>query len=86
MGYDPGQYEPQPQQQVEVIQAEPVFYEEEDVPYWLHEDFSWWWTGVFVPIVIALIIHRQIKKKVDRAITSYDQRHKNDKSDNTNFK
>jgi len=31
-------------------------------PWYFAQDFSWWWTGVFVPIVIAWIVNRAIKQ------------------------
>ena len=26
---------------------------------------EWWWTGIFVPVVIAWIVHRRYKRKHD---------------------
>jgi len=50
-----GYYEPtqEVQQQVSVSSDSPA-------PFWQTE---WLWTGVFVPIVVAWIIHRRIKKR-----------------------
>ena len=32
-------------------------------PWYFAQDFQWWWTGVFVPIIIAVIVNRAIKKR-----------------------
>jgi len=36
---------------------------ETEIPWYFTEDFQWWWSGVFVPIVIAIIVNRAIKKR-----------------------
>jgi len=34
-----------------------------EVPWYFAQDFQWWWTGVFVPIIIAVIVNRAIKRR-----------------------
>lgn len=28
----------------------------EDIPWYFSQDVEWWWTGVFVPIAVAIIV------------------------------
>ena len=32
-------------------------------PWYFAEDFSWWWTGFALPIILAWIVNRSIKHK-----------------------
>jgi len=34
-----------------------------EIPWYFGQDFQWWWTGVFVPIILAIVINKTMKKK-----------------------
>ena len=67
MGYDPGplkgSYADDNAPWVQQQETEQVVLHPGSTPWYFGQDFSWWWTGVFVPIVIAWIVNRAIKSR-----------------------
>lgn len=54
----------EPHQQIQTLEevSEPTFFEEEFEDGFLSAP-QWWWTGVFVPIIVAWMFNRHHNKK-----------------------